>query len=59
MCIRDRIVCAIKAEIVKPLDNEADKGQVSFFLESSQTGRSLFVRDDVADRLKERMLSII
>ena len=34
-------------------------GLIKIFLESSQTGRSLFVREDSADALKGRMLVII
>lgn len=30
-----RIICAIKAEIQKPLQSEPNKGQVTFHLESS------------------------
>lgn len=37
-----QIICAIKAEVQKPLPSEPHKGQVSFHLESSQTGSSLF-----------------
>ena len=54
-----QIVCAIKAEILKPMESEANKGQISFYLESSQTGRSLFVREDQADSMKQRMQNII
>jgi exosome complex RNA-binding protein Rrp42 (RNase PH superfamily) len=34
-------------------------GFIKIFLESSQTGRSLFVREDEAEALKGRMLVII
>jgi len=54
-----QVVCAIKAEIMKPLASESNKGQISFYLESSQTGRSLFVREDTADSLKQRMQNIL
>ena len=42
-----------------PLASEPNKGQVNFYLESSQTGRSLFVREDTADSLKQRMQHIL
>ena len=38
-----------------PLNSEPNRGQINFYLESSQTGRSLFVREDTADSLKQRM----
>jgi len=41
------------------MESEANKGQISFYLESSQTGRSLFVREDQADSMKQRMQNII
>lgn len=44
---------------MKPVASEPDCGQISFFLESSQTGRSLFVREDAAENLKQRMLSVL
>ena len=50
-----QVVCAIKAEIMAPLNSEPNRGQINFYLESSQTGRSLFVREDTADSLKQRM----
>ena len=50
-----QIVCAIKAEIMKPLQSEPNMGQIDLYLETCQTGRSLFTREDSADVLKKRM----
>ena len=41
------------------MESEPSKGQTNFYLESSQTGRSLFVREDQADSVKQRMQNII
>ena len=54
-----QVVCAIKAEVMKPLPSEPDMGQITLYLESCQTGRSLFVREDQADLTKQRMLNIL
>jgi exosome complex RNA-binding protein Rrp42 (RNase PH superfamily) len=54
-----QIICAIKAEIQKPLKSEPTKGQVSFHLESSQTGSSLFTHEAEADVMKQRLVSIL
>ena len=54
-----QVVCAIKAEILSPLLSEPDKGQINFYLESSQTGTSLLVRQDQAEHTKQRMLHLI
>lgn len=54
-----QIVCAIKAEVIKPIKSEPDKGQINFYLESSQTGRTLFTREDTAEQLKNRMLLLV
>lgn len=54
-----QIVCAIKAEVMKPLQGEPDKGQVSIYLESTQTGRSLFSREDQQETTKQRLSSIL
>ena len=54
-----QIICAIKAEIQKPLDSEPSQGQIAFHLESSQTGSSLFMREQDADLIRNRMAQII
>ena len=54
-----QIICAIKAEIQKPLVCEPNKGQVTFHLESSQTGTSLFTHEQDADMTKQRLLHIL
>lgn len=53
------VICAIKAEVQKPLPSEPSKGQIYFHLESSQTGTSLFTREDEADETRQRMLQIL
>ncbi len=53
------IVCAIKGEIQKPLPCEPNKGQVTFHLESSQTGTSLYTHEQDADMTKQRLLHIL
>ena len=50
-----QVICAIKAEIAKPLPSEPLCGQVTFHLESSQTGSSLFKHEADADSLRQRM----
>ena len=54
-----QVVCAIKAEVMKPLPSEPDKGQINIYLESSQTGRSLFSREDQQELIKQRMQTIL
>ena len=49
----------IKAEVQKPLPSEPTKGQIFFHLESSQTGSSLFTREDAADLTRTRMAQIM
>jgi exosome complex RNA-binding protein Rrp42 (RNase PH superfamily) len=44
---------------MKPLPSEPNKGQINLYLETCQTGRSLFVREDAADVLKKRMQAIL
>ena len=50
-----KILCVIKAEVQKPLPSEPTKGQIAYHLESSQTGSSLFTREDAADLTRTRM----
>jgi exosome complex RNA-binding protein Rrp42 (RNase PH superfamily) len=50
---------SIKAETCKPLESEEDRGQIIYFLESSQTGTSLFTREDKADQTKQAMSQIL
>ena len=54
-----KILCVIKAEVQKPLPSEPQKGQITYHLESSQTGSSLFTREDVADLTRTRLTQII
>ena len=54
-----KIMCVIKAEVAKPLPSEPSKGQITYHLESSQTGSSLFTREDAADITRLRMVQII
>ena len=54
-----QIVCAIKAEVQKPVPSEPEKGQINYFLESSQTGRTMFTREETAEHVKNRMLLLI
>lgn len=54
-----QILCVIKAEVQKPLPSEPTKGQLFFHLESSQTGSSLFTREDAADLTRTRMSQIM
>ena len=44
---------------MKPLRSEPDMGQMDLYLETCQTGRSLFVREDSAELLKKRMQMIL
>ena len=44
---------------MKPLISEPAKGQIRLYLETCQTGRSLFTREDQADSLKQRMQLIL
>jgi exosome complex RNA-binding protein Rrp42 (RNase PH superfamily) len=50
---------SIKAETCRPLESEPERGQIIYFLESSQTGTSLFTREDKADQTKQAMLQIL
>ena len=50
-----KVLCVIKAEVQKPLPSEPGKGQIVYHLESSQTGSSLFTREDAADLTRTRM----
>ena len=52
-------MCVIKAEIAKPLPSEPSKGQITYHLESSQTGSSLFTREDAADLTRTRLVQIM
>ena len=54
-----KVLCVIKAEIQKPLPSEPTKGQIFFHLESSQTGSSLFTREDAADLTRTRMVQVL
>lgn len=54
-----KILCVIKAEVQKPLPSEPTKGQITYHLESSQTGSSLFTREDAADLTRTRMSQIM
>ena len=56
---KTKVICVIKAEIQKPLPSEPSAGQIMFHLESSQTGSSLFTREDAADMTKTRMSSLL
>jgi len=51
-----QIICAIKADVRRPLQIEPTKGQIVFHLESSQTGSSLFTREEQADATRTRLL---
>ncbi|CDW84684.1 UNKNOWN [Stylonychia lemnae] len=53
------IICAIKADLQKPLPSEPNKGQIRFHLESSQTGSSLFTREEQSELNKNRLTSIL
>jgi len=52
-------MCVIKAEVQKPLPSEPTKGLITYHLESSQTGSSLFTREDAADLTRTRMVQIL
>eukprot|EP00347_Sterkiella_histriomuscorum_P020972 403335752 len=54
-----QIICAIKADLQKPLPSEPKKGQIKFHLESSQTGSSLFTREEQSEIIKNRLLNIL
>lgn len=54
-----QILCVIKAEVAKPLPSEPSKGSIKYHLESSQTGSSLFIREDVADLTRMRLVQIL
>jgi len=54
-----QIICAIKAELQKPLPSQPNKGQIRFHLESSQTGSSLFTREEQSEVVKNRLLYLL
>jgi exosome complex RNA-binding protein Rrp42 (RNase PH superfamily) len=54
-----QVICAIKAEIQKPLASTPLSGQVTFHLESSQTGSTLFKHEADAESLRQKMIQIL
>jgi exosome complex RNA-binding protein Rrp42 (RNase PH superfamily) len=52
------ILISIKAKVVKMPDSETTDG-IEYFLESTQTGQSLFVKEADAQKTRALMLEII
>ena len=57
---RTKIIAAVKAEIAVPASSsQPDRGTLRFYLESSQTGHSLFTREQDQLKTKTQILALL